>query len=84
MTAIAGNDAIKSFTEVESRFELVRSPNPDFFCEWQSDFDELTEFEKVTLDRIKHSCQWIIHSTFLPSTIQTPDLQLNLIPFPKN
>ena len=55
MTTIAVTNAIKSFTEVESRFGLVRSINPDFFLEWQKHFEELTQIEKSTLDRIKQS-----------------------------
>jgi hypothetical protein len=38
MTTIAVTNAIKSFTEVESRFGLVRSLDPDFFSEWQKHF----------------------------------------------
>lgn len=55
MTTIAVTNAIKSFTEVESRFGLVRSLDPDFFSEWQKHFEELTQIEKSTLDRIKQS-----------------------------
>ena len=55
MPTIAVTDAIKSFTDVEVKFSLSRSPSPDFFLEWQNDFDELTSVEKATLDRIKQS-----------------------------
>ena len=55
MPTIAVTDAIKSFTDVEARFSLSRSPSQDFFWEWQNDFDELTPVEKATLDRIKQS-----------------------------
>ena len=55
MPTIAVTDAIKSFTDVEVKFSLSRSLSPDFFLEWQNDFDELTSVEKATLDRIKQS-----------------------------
>ena len=50
MSTIAVTDAIKSFTDVEVKFSLSRSSSPDFFLEWQNDFDELTSVEKATLD----------------------------------
>ena len=55
MPTIAVTDAIKSFTDVEVKFSLSRSSSPDFFLEWQNDFDKLTSVEKATLDRIKQS-----------------------------
>jgi predicted type IV restriction endonuclease len=54
-TTIAVTEAIRSFAEVESRFGLLRSHDPDFFSEWQNNFKELTQIETVTLDRIKQS-----------------------------
>jgi hypothetical protein len=65
MTTIAVTNAIKSFTEVEARFGLVRSLDSDFFAEWQQDFEELTPIEKVTLDRIKHSYLRHVNEGFL-------------------
>ena len=65
MTTIAVTNAIKSFTEVESRFGLVRSLDPDFFSEWQKHFEELTQIEKSTLDRIKQSYLRHINEEFL-------------------
>jgi hypothetical protein len=55
MSTVAVTDSIKSFTDVESRFSLSRSLDREFLWEWESKFDDLTEFEKVTLDRIKQS-----------------------------
>jgi predicted type IV restriction endonuclease len=55
MPTIAVTDAIKSFNDVEIRFALSRSLDQDFFPEWQGNFDELTQVEKATLDRIKQS-----------------------------
>ncbi|CAN1212251.1 Type I restriction endonuclease subunit R [Tumidithrix helvetica PCC 7403] len=55
MTTIAVTDAIRSIAEIESRFRLSRSLDHDFFTEWQQDFEDLTQIEKVTLDRIKQS-----------------------------
>jgi hypothetical protein len=63
MTATAVTDAIRSFTDVESRFGLARSLDSDFFAEWQQNFEELIPIEKVTLDRIKHS--YLRHVGFL-------------------
>ncbi|MFN5965326.1 MAG: type I restriction endonuclease subunit R, partial [Pseudanabaena sp.] len=65
MTTIAVTDAIRSFTEVESRFGLTRSLDPDFFSEWQQNFEPLTQIEKSTLDRIKHSYLRHINEGFL-------------------
>jgi len=65
MTTIAVTDAIKSFTDVESRFGLVRSVDSDFFLEWQQSFENLTQLEESTLDRIKHSYLRHINEGFL-------------------
>ncbi len=65
MTTIAVTDAIRSFTDVESRFGLTRSLDPKFFLEWQQSFENLTQIEKSTLDRIKHSYLRHINEGFL-------------------
>jgi hypothetical protein len=49
MTTIAVTNTIRSFTDVESRFGLTRSLDPDFFTEWQDNFENLTQIEKSTL-----------------------------------
>ena len=65
MTTVAVTEAIRSFTEVESRFGLVRSLDPDFFSEWQQNFEDLTQIEKSTLDRIKQSYLRHVNEEFL-------------------
>ena len=52
---IAVTEAIRSLNDVETAFDLRRSPDPDFFGEWQGDLQELTAIERATLDRIKQS-----------------------------
>jgi hypothetical protein len=52
---IAVTEAIKSLNDIETAFDLRRSPDPDFFGEWQDDLQELTAIERATLDRIKQS-----------------------------
>jgi len=69
MTTIAVTDAIKSFTDVESRFGLVRSVDSDFFLEWQQSFENLTQLEESTLDRIKHSYLRHINEGFLSESV---------------
>ncbi|MEI6427203.1 MAG: type I restriction endonuclease subunit R [Pseudanabaena sp. ELA607] len=65
MTIIAVTDAIRSFTDVQSKFGLARSLDSDFFAEWQQNFEELTPIEKVTLDRIKQSYLRHVNEGFL-------------------
>ena len=65
MATTAVTDSIKSFADVETRFGLARSHDQNFFREWQSDFAELTEVEKATLDRIKQSYLRHITENFL-------------------
>lgn len=65
MTTVAVTEAIRSFTEVESRFGLTRSLDPDFFSEWQQNFEDLTQIEKSTLDRIKQSYLRHVNEEFL-------------------
>jgi len=65
MTTIAVTNTIRSFTDVESRFGLTRSLDPDFFTEWQDNFENLTQIEKSTLDRIKQSYLRHINEGFL-------------------
>jgi hypothetical protein len=52
---IAVTENIRSFHDVETKLGLRRSPDPDFFAEWQDDLQELTAIERATLDRIKQS-----------------------------
>ncbi|NER28293.1 MAG: type I restriction enzyme HsdR N-terminal domain-containing protein [Symploca sp. SIO1C4] len=54
-TTIAVTDAIKSINEAESRFNLSRTNDLNFFKEWQENLPELTTAEQETLDRIKNS-----------------------------
>ena len=65
MATTAVTDSIKSFADVETRFGLARSHDQNFFREWQSDFAEITEVEKATLDRIKQSYLRHITENFL-------------------
>ena len=65
MTTIAVTEAIRSFAEVESRFGLTRSLDPVFFLEWQKHFEELTQIEKSTLNRIKQSYLRHVNEEFL-------------------
>ena len=65
MATTAVTDSIKSFADVETRFGLARSHDQNFFRQWQSDFAELTEVEKATLDRIKQSYLRHITENFL-------------------
>ena len=65
MATTAVTDSIKSFADVETRFGLARSHDQNFFRAWQSDFAELTEVEKATLDRIKQSYLRHITENFL-------------------
>ena len=65
MATTAVTDSIKSFADVETRFGLARSHDQNFFRAWQSDFAELTEVEKATLDRIKQSYLRHVTENFL-------------------
>jgi hypothetical protein len=55
MAAVAITEAVQSLSQVEALFGLQRSPNPDFFTEWQTDLPPLTVGEAAMLDRIKAS-----------------------------
>lgn len=62
---IAVTENIRSLHDVDSTFGLKRSPDPDFFKEWQGEFAELVDTEKSTLDRIKQSYLYHITEGFL-------------------
>ena len=62
---IAVTENIRSLHDVETKLGLRRSPDPDFFKEWQGEFAELVDTEKTTLDRIKQSYLYHVNEGFL-------------------
>lgn len=62
---IAVTENIRSLHDVETKLGLRRSPDPDFFKEWQGEFTELVDIEKSTLDRIKQSYLYHVNEGFL-------------------
>ncbi|MEQ8962458.1 MAG: type I restriction enzyme HsdR N-terminal domain-containing protein [Coleofasciculus sp. C2-GNP5-27] len=48
-------EVVTSLNEAESRFNICRNDNLEFFSEWQDNLPELTQSEQDTLDRIKTS-----------------------------
>jgi hypothetical protein len=50
---VAITEAVKSLTEVETRFGLRRNDEPDFFAEWQGDLPGLTPAEEAALTRMR-------------------------------
>lgn len=53
MLTAAVTTAITTMNEVESRFNLVRAANSNFFDEWFADLPPLSEAEKSELDRVR-------------------------------
>lgn len=51
--SLAITDYIDSLAEVEARFGLSHSADPDFFTEWSADLPPLTSAERQRLDLIK-------------------------------
>ena len=43
-----------SIADLGSRFHLREASEMDFFPEWSTDLEELTELEKQYLDRVKN------------------------------
>ncbi len=50
---IAITEAITSLNEVEQKFNLTRSNEPNFFREWQTNLPELNKIEKQALNSLK-------------------------------
>ena len=73
-TTLAVTDAIKSINEAESRFNLSRTTDLQFFWEWQENSLELTPVEQETLDRVKNS--YLYNSTDGAMTEATVNLLL--------
>ena len=44
---------IKTLSQAEEQFNLVRTTDPAFFTEWQENLPDLTDAEKAVLDRVK-------------------------------
>jgi hypothetical protein len=44
-----------TLNDLMQRFQLQRSLNDDFFPEWREDLPELTEAEKIALDRVQQN-----------------------------
>lgn len=44
-----------TLAELEERFSLHRSPNPNFFDEIEESLPDLSELEKVALNRVKQN-----------------------------
>lgn len=55
MIAVAVTEAITSIKQAEDKFGLIRSMEPQFFTEWNTDLPELTPGEEASCDRIKRS-----------------------------
>jgi Type I restriction enzyme R protein N terminus (HSDR_N) len=53
LQALAVTDAVTTINQAESRFNLRRTTDPQFFSEWTEVLPELTEQEQETCDRIK-------------------------------
>ncbi len=51
---LAISKAITSMAQLQERFNLTPTNNDQFFTEWFQDLPELTDEEKVSLDKIKH------------------------------
>jgi hypothetical protein len=49
---VAISDAVKSLSEVESRFGIRRNADADFFGEWQAGLPELSELDRLALARM--------------------------------
>ena len=50
---IAVTEAIKSLAEAESKLNLNRTEDEDFFTEWQSQFPLLSDSEETVLERLR-------------------------------
>jgi hypothetical protein len=53
MIQTAVSKAITTLNEVESKFNLVRAVDPQFFTEWTENLPPLTDAERASLDRIR-------------------------------
>lgn len=51
---LAISKAITTMEEVEEKFNLTPTNNDQFFTEWFEDLPELTDEEKVSLDKVRH------------------------------
>ncbi len=49
----AVTDKIKTFKDLETRFNLIKSKDKNFFPEWRENLPELIEAEKVEIESIK-------------------------------
>ncbi|MEQ9671255.1 MAG: type I restriction endonuclease subunit R [Coleofasciculus sp. G2-EDA-02] len=54
-------DAIKTFADVENRFNLRRTEDEQFFTEWYEDLPEISDVEKESLDLIRR--RYLYHLT---------------------
>ncbi|MEO0455686.1 MAG: type I restriction endonuclease [Cyanobacteria bacterium P01_A01_bin.114] len=50
---LAVTDYITSLAEIERVCKIAKSPDPDFFMEWMTSLEALTEVEQTRLDLIK-------------------------------
>lgn len=51
---VAITEQMTTLKQVEQRFGLERTTDPQFFTEWFADLPDLTEQERSILDRLKH------------------------------
>ena len=56
---VAVTDAIKTLAEAESRLNLSRNEDEDFFTEWQMPLPNLSDSEQVALDTLR--CRLLYH-----------------------
>ena len=53
VTVIGVREAIKNFQDLEKKLNLTQTQDDNFFSEWYEDLPEISELEKIGLDRIK-------------------------------
>lgn len=51
---LAISKAITTIADVEEKFNLTPTDDKQFFTEWFQDLPELTDEEKITLDKVRH------------------------------
>ncbi|WP_224412332.1 hypothetical protein [Oscillatoria salina] len=53
VTSVAVTETIKTWNDLEERFNLCQTDSDRFFSEWIDDLPELSEAEQVGVNRIK-------------------------------
>ncbi len=64
VTTLGIRENIKSFNDLQAKFDLTQAEDERFFLEWEEDLPEITDADKQALDRLRE--RYVYHRSASP------------------